>query len=41
MIEKIKEDKWAKAKATIQRLDEWYYKATKRAFFDAAKKARD
>jgi len=41
MVEKVKEDKRAKAEATIRRLDERYYKATKRAFFDAAKKARD
>ena len=41
IVEKIKEDKRAKAEATIRRLDKRYYKATKRAFFNAAKKARD
>jgi len=41
MVEKVKEDKRAKAKATIQHLDKRYYKAIKRAFFNAVKKARD
>jgi hypothetical protein len=40
-VEKIKENKWAKAKAIIQHLDKQYYKATKRAFFNAIKKARN
>jgi len=40
-VEKVKEDKRAKAKATIRRLDKRYYKAIKRAFFNTAKKARN